>query len=319
MSYVFDSGTRPSLYEEVRATELGSWFLDPTSASGVSPGGEVALGLLAFGVGALLLWVAFGVIRRLPRWVAVGGAVLFAPRVWTLVNARFLGGGGLGSLAEHLGLPGRSELSRGAPSRVEGPSGGGGEGGFSGAAEAAREWAEYVFASSEGVFGAIPAGVALLFAALALAIYYAVGTAVYVLRMYFPIAYASVSRRYASARRAAGGYAWPRMAQAPEVPTPFGFDEELIERQREDPDHPRPKDPPWGLHGPPERGRRRKWIREQMIFDGAEEHLLENVVGELEADRRDRARARWWAGRVQRGGRDALGGVPFEQYKKRFE
>jgi hypothetical protein len=312
MSYVFDSGTGPSLYEQVRATEFGSWFLDPTSASGVSPGGEIALGLLALGVGALLLWVAFGLIRRLPRWVVIGGAVLFAPRVWMFIDARFLGGGGLGSLAERLGLPGRSELreatsTKGPPSKGEG------------AAEAVREWAEYVFASSEGVFGASPAGVALLFAALALAIYYAVGTAVYVLRMYFPLAYASVSRRYASARRAAGGYAWPRMAQAPEVPTPFGFDEELIKRQRSDPDHPRPEDPPWGLHGPPERGRRRKWIREQIIFDGAEEHLLENVVGELEADRRDRARVKWWVEGVQRCGRDALGGVPLEKYKKRFE
>lgn len=317
MSYVFDSGTGPSLYEEVRATELGSWFLDPTSSSGVSSGGEIALGLLALGVGALLLWVAFGLIRRLPRWVAVGGAVLFAPRVWTLVNARFLGGGGLGALGDQLGLPSRSELSRGATSTREGPPSGG-EGGFSAAAEAARGWAEYVFAS-EAVFGASPAGAALLVALLALACYYAVGAAVYVLRMYFPVAYASVSRRYASVRRAAGGYAWPRMAQAPEVPTPFGFDEDLIERQREDPDHPRPEEAPWGLHGPPKRGRRPKRKREQMIFDGAEEHLLENVVGELEADRRDRARTEGRISRVARRGWDAFGGVPYHLYKNRFE
>ena len=181
MTYVFDSGTRPSLYEQVRATEFGSWFLDPTSASGVSSGGEIALGLLAFGVGALLLWVAFGVIRRLPRWVSIGGAVIFAPRVWMFVNARFLGGGGLGALGDQLGLPSRSELKK-ATSTREGPSGSGGEGGFSAAAEAAREWAEYVFAS-EAALGASPAGAALLVALVALACYYAVGAAVYVLRM----------------------------------------------------------------------------------------------------------------------------------------
>ena len=315
MSYVFDSGTGPSLYEEVRATEFGSWFLDPTSASGVSPGGEIALGLFAFGVGALLLWVAFGVIRRLPRWVVIGGAVLFAPRVWMFIDAKFLGGGGLGSLAEHLGLPDRTEIKE-ATSTKGPPSGG--EGGFSAAAEAAREWVEYVFAS-EAALGASPAGAALLFAALALAIYYGVGAAVYVLRMHFPHAYASVSRRYASVRRAVGTYPWPRMAQAPEVPTPFGFDEELIERQRKDPDHPRPEEAPWGLHGPPKWGRRSKRKRKQMIFDGAEEHLLENVVGELEADRRDRARTESRISRVGRRGWDAFGGIPYHLYKNRFE